>query len=136
MRDLYLRTPSVGERISQTYLRSIEKMAANSPSPGIGTVGRWLSATASGYPASTFKIYTCSLTADLLPGSSASATLLTGTSKTTNGGSITVYDTPSSITAGKKIASGVKCRIFKDHDMILSEDEYVFLLPFSCEVDQ
>jgi hypothetical protein len=81
-------------------------------------------------------IFTCSLTADLLPGATAAATLLTGTAKTTNGGAITVKDIPASITSGKKIASGTTCRVFKDLDMDLAADEYAFLLPLSCEVDQ
>ena len=80
-------------------------------------------------------IFTCVLTADLLPGATATATLLTGTAKTTNGGAITVKDIPAAITTGKKIANGTKCRVFKDLDMALAADEYAFLLPFACEVD-
>lgn len=87
-------------------------------------------------PADGFRIYTCELSADLLPGSNATARLLIGTNKGTYGATITVYDTPSSITAGKKIASGTKCRVFKDHDMTLADDEYVLLIPFACEVAQ
>jgi hypothetical protein len=85
---------------------------------------------------SSVKIYTCTLTADLLPGSSAGATLLIGALKNETGSVITVYDVPTAITAAKKIASGTKCRIFKDHDMDLADDEYVLLIPFACEVDQ
>lgn len=85
---------------------------------------------------SPFRIYTCELTADLNSGSSATAKLLTGVDKTTDGGEITVYDTPAFITSGKKLATGTLLRVFKDHDMVLAADEYVLLTPKACEVDQ
>ena len=91
--------------------------------------GHWLAL-------SGLQSFTCELTEDLLPGDSASAILLIGPAKNENGGIITVFDIPTSITTGKMIANGVTCRIFKDPDVDLAEDEYVFLLPFMCETDQ
>lgn len=135
MKDLHLRTPAVGQRIPRTYLQRIEENASNVLVPDLGMTGRTLSAQVPTQP-STFKIYTCSLTADLLPGSSAAATLLIGANKATTGDAIIVKDVPTSITAGKKIAIGVTCRIFKDHDMTLAADEYAFLSPLTCETDQ
>lgn len=97
---------------------------------GGGKRGRW-----QGHGVN-YRIYTCELTENLLPGDTATATLRIGTTKTTDGDSIIVFDTPTSITAGKMIAEGTVCRVFKDPDMNLAANEYAFLLPFTCEVDQ
>ena len=139
MRDLHLTTPQVGDRISRRYLQGIEALAGHNHDPGVGLVTRHTAIQPP--PESTAAaagqvIFTCQLTAHLNSGSNATATLLTGTAKTTNGGTITVYDTPASITAGYKIANTTKCRVFKDTDMDLAADEYVLLVPFACETAQ
>ena len=77
-------------------------------------------------------IVPCSLTGDLNSGSSANATLLIGTARTTSGSTVVVHDVPAFITAGKKIASGVKLRIY--YDSVISK--YVLLTPAACEVAQ
>jgi len=79
------------------------------------------------------RIFTCVLTADLNSGSSATATLLIGETKATSSDTITVYDLPTFITSGYKIASGVKLRVFKDPDTL---NKYCLLVPAACEVAQ
>jgi hypothetical protein len=79
-----------------------------------------------------YPVVPATLGADLDSGSSATATLLTGTSRATSGDSITVYDTPTAISASKKIASGVGVRTY--YDPVVGE--YVLAVPFDCEEDQ
>jgi len=136
MRDIHLIPPEIGQRVSRGYLTGLQELASHDHDPGLGIVTRNGVVVAPDETSAAFRIYTCQLTADLLPGSTATAILLVGPTKSATGDTITVYDTPTSITTAKKIANGTKCRVFKDHDMDLSADEYVLLIPFTCEADQ
>lgn len=89
--------------------------------------GDWLAVTAGGT-----SILTCTLTADLLSGESAAATLLEGPTKTTQGDSITVYDLPAFIPDGQMIESGAILRIFFDPDL----SKYCLLTSNQCPVAQ
>ncbi len=136
MRDLTLRTPAVGQPVSRMYLQRMEGLAGHDHALSEGMSSRHSVAVVPAQPATGAKIYTCTLTDDLLPGSSAEATLLVGAAKDETGDTITVKDIPTSITAAMKIADGTICRVWKDHDVDLDADEYVLLIPFECEVDQ
>lgn len=85
-----------------------------------------------------FYLRLCDLTADLLPGSTAAANLRIGRTLAGAGGAITVTDLAEAITSGKKIANGTGCWVFRDSRMNLDleVDEYVYLIPLDCEVDQ
>jgi len=135
MKDLSLNTPAVGDRVSRAYLVALEELAGHTHAISEGMSSRHSVALIP--PTSvTMKIYTCTLTANLLPGSYAAATLLVGAAKDETGDVISVKDIPTSITTGKMIASGVICRVWKDHDVDLDADEYVLLTIAGCEVAQ
>jgi len=136
MRDLNLVPPNIGERVSRRYLQGLQDLAGHFHSPSLGMTGVMGVAEVPADPTDSFRIYTCELTTALNAGSSATATMLIGLSKATSGDTITVYDTPAFITAGKKLPIGTKLRVFKDHDMDLGANEYVVLTSSACEVDQ
>jgi len=72
------------------------------------------------------------LTGNLNSGSSAAATLLIGSARATSGASVTVYDLPAFVTAGYKLASGVKIRIKWDG----LAQKWVLITTSRCEVTQ
>jgi len=79
-----------------------------------------------------YPIIPASLGANLTPGSSATATVLTGTARSTSGDSATIHDTPTAISTGKQIASGVTVRAY--YDPVVGA--LVLGVPFDCEEDQ
>jgi len=136
MKDVHLYTPQVGEPINRRYLLRLEEDATHQHDPGIGVVSRTMAIQPAPPTLEKFKLYLCTLDADLLPGASAAATLRTGPTLDDTGGSITVTDMADAITAAKKIDSGEDCWVFRDDDLELAKDEYVFLIPLACESDQ
>jgi hypothetical protein len=80
----------------------------------------------------TLKVVPCILTEDLNSGSFATANLLIGSSRSTAGDEVIVYDIPTFITADMRLISGTKLRIL--WDSLISK--WVLLTTSNCEVDQ
>jgi len=111
----------------ETARRIIDRVHQAEDTP-IDLTGKWVPSD----PPQLGLIVPATLTANLLPGSNATATLLLGANRDETGDTITIYDVPTSITSGKQIASGVGVRTYFDGVV----GEYVLLTPFACETDQ
>lgn len=132
MRDLSLQPPQVGERVSRRYLERLQALAGHNHDPGVGMVTRGMAIQPPPEAPILFDILPARLEADLVSGGYANATLLTGSSRTTDGDVVEVHDTPTFITAGKQLPEDALIRIY--YDSVVGE--YVLLTSSVCQEDQ